>query len=94
MPSISSSSTSVISRHARARCEEMGISTKVAKRIVQRPNLRRPGNPGTGATVATSYEHPGYAVVFVHPPEQPPLVVTVLFNTRDFRARAGRTFLP
>jgi hypothetical protein len=86
--------TPVLSRHARQRCLEMGISTKVAKRIVQRPNLRRPGNPGTGTVVATSYEHPGYAVVFVHPPEQAPLVVTVLFDTREFTARAGRTFLP
>lgn len=82
-----------MSRHARQRCEEMGISTKVAKRIIQRPNLRRPGNPGTEAVVATSYEYPGYAVVFVEPPEQPALVVTVLFDTREFSARAGKTFV-
>lgn len=71
----------------------MGISTKVAKQIVQRPNLRRPGNPGTGAVVATSYEHPGYAVVFVERREQSALVVTVLFDTRQFSARAGNTFI-
>lgn len=85
--------TPVLSRHARQRCLEMGISTKVAKRIVQRPNLRRPGNPGTGTVVAAGYDHPGYAVVFVEPQAQAPVIVTVLFDTRDFKMRAGPTYL-
>ncbi len=89
----SGTGTPVLTHHARQRCQEMGISTKVAKRIVQRPNLRRPGNPGTGAVVATSYDHPGYAVVYVEDAGPTATIVTVLFDTRTFQSRAGKTFV-
>lgn len=83
--------TPVMSRHARERCAEMGISTKVAKRIAARPSLTYGGNPGTPSRVHVSDEHPEYAVV-VGPPPSPgarPVVVTVLFREHQDYVRNG-----
>lgn len=44
--------------HARKRCAEMGISTKIAKRVIQHADLTRPGYKGTDAQVATSRAYP------------------------------------
>jgi hypothetical protein len=83
--------TPVLTEHARERCREMGISTKVAKWIVLHADVRRPGKPGSDALIATSDEHPGYAVVYA--PEQPPLVITVVFRTVENYMRAGAEFV-
>ncbi len=83
-----------ISEHARARCAEMGISTKVAKAIAKNPTLTYSGNPGTDCRVYLSEAHPEYAVVVGPPPSgsDRPVVVTVLFRTEDDYVRAGATY--
>lgn len=78
--------------HARARCAEMGISTKVAKAIVRHADIRRPAKPDEPGIAATSRRHPDYAVVYVERADGP-VIVTVLFNTREFYARAGTTYI-
>jgi hypothetical protein len=81
--------------HARQRCVEMEISTKVAKRIVQCGEVRYPGTPTEeGDTVVVLWSgEPRYAVVVSADPEDP-IVLTVLFNTPDYYARAGSTYIP
>lgn len=79
-----------VSVHARERCAEMGISTKVAKHIVRHPSIDRPGNTWTGCRVAVSDLHPEYAVVY--DPECC-VIVTVLFRTTERYARQGQTFV-
>lgn len=82
-----------LTRHARERCAEMGISTKVAKEIVLHADLTRPclGNPD--CAIARSDRHPGYAVVYNPHQEAPrPVIVTVLFQTQDEYVREGKTY--
>lgn len=69
-------STPRLTEHARARCVEMGISTKVAKRIVQNPTMTYPGPSGTNSTVVLSSLEPKYFVA-VNPEGW---VITVAFN--------------
>lgn len=80
--------TPFLTRHARERCAEMGISTKVAKRIVQHPDIIRPGNNGTACLVAVSDRYPEYAVVY--DPEAF-RIVTVVFRTAEVYVREGAT---
>lgn len=85
--------TPVMSKHARERCAEMGISTKVAKRIWRRPTLMTyPGNPGSGATVAVSREWPEYMVVGVERDDEPDLIVSIMFRSPKVYVRNGTTF--
>lgn len=83
----------VMSIHARERCEEMGISTKVAKAIVKNPSVTRPGKPGSPCMIAVSDAAPGYAVVY-DPRCEPLVVVSVLFRTIDQYDRDGETYMP
>lgn len=86
--------TPVLTQHARERCAEMGISTKVAKRIVQGARTIYPGRNthGGNSTVALCPDYPEYAVVFAVEGDLPPVIVTVLFNTPDRYVRAGETY--
>lgn len=79
--------TPIISAHALDRCREMGISTKVAKHIVQQATLTRPDHAGSIRRVAQSSAYPEYVVVYE--PGVPDVVVTVLFNAQDFQERDG-----
>lgn len=82
-----------LTRHARERCAEMGISTKVAKRIVRYGEVAYPGTPsehGPSMVVLWSGD-PHYAVVAT---ADRSLVLTVLFNTPEYYERAGTTFRP
>lgn len=81
--------TPVLTRHARERCAEMEISTKVAKAIVRDPDLVRPGNSGTGCVFATSERYPRYAVVYE--PGDPHVIVSVVFRTTEPYVREGAT---
>lgn len=74
--------------HALERCHEMGISTKVAKRIIRNADLTRPSSDGL--RIAVSDADPDYAVVYY--PGSPPVVVTVVFRTYDLYVRQGATF--
>jgi hypothetical protein len=74
-----------LSDHARQRCAEMGISTKVAKAIVRHWSVTRDvaaaNEYGGGKRViVTSDLHPDYDVVLV--PEQN-LIVTVGYRDAD-----------
>lgn len=81
--------------HARERCAEMGISTKVAKAIVKAPAMTYCGKPGTDSRVAVSDDIPEYAVVFYPETEAlPPIIVTVVFRTPDDYVRDGETYIP
>lgn len=87
--------TPVMTEHARQRCLEMGISTKVPKQIVRRANLVRPDKPGSARCVMQSSKHPGYvAVVEEVEASEPPayVVITVMFNDPGFKARKGVTY--
>lgn len=67
----------------------MGVSTKVAKRIVQHPDVVRPSRDG--ATVAVSDRYPEYAVVFDQRCE-PPVVITLVFRCTEQYRRCGATY--
>jgi hypothetical protein len=76
-----------MSHHARERCAEMGISTKIAKRIVTDPNRTTyPARPGT---MALSALEPEYCAVFLEREDGTVLVLTVLWTTRERYVRKG-----
>ena len=87
-------STPRLTGHARERCREMEISTKVAKRIVQHADLVRPGNAGTNCLVSVSDEHPDYIVVHTDPALGPVTIVTVSFRSGCEYVRNGATYVP
>jgi hypothetical protein len=83
-----------LTAHARARCAEMGVPTKVAKRIVQHADIVRPGNRGTGCLVSVSDDYPDYIVVHTDPADGPVEIVTVSFRTGGTYIRDGATYIP
>lgn len=85
----STGETPRLSRHARERCAEMGISTKVAKAIVRTMSCSYPGRAGTDTTVMLSDAIPEYGVVVGN---DTGIIVTVIFNAPDFGERAGATY--
>lgn len=74
--------------HARDRCVEMGISTKVAKVIFRHAVIRRPGNSGSECMVAVSDVYPDYAVVYFMA-DNGPVIATVLYRDPDVTSRPG-----
>ena len=87
--------TPKLTRHAVQRCAEMGISTKVAKRIIRNANTIRPTvSNGNRACLATCEipELRDYAVVFY--PTDPPIVLTVVFRTDEQYIRVGTEYVP
>lgn len=87
--------TPVLSKHARERCAEMGISTKIAKRIVQNARVTYRGTNSKSDTgrVALCPDYPDYAVVFAEDGKGGTIIITVLFNTPDRYVRLGETFI-
>lgn len=84
--------TPKMTKHAVQRCAEMGISTKVAKRIVRNPSITHAAREGR--MVATSVDHPDYAVVYAADRETESVwVITVLFNTQVRYERNGVTWV-
>jgi hypothetical protein len=88
---VASEVTPVISKHARERCAEMEISTKVAKRIWRFWSVKRGMHDQEGKLMVTSAEEPDYAVVVDIRPEVP-IIVTVLFNEKDVYVRDGAEY--
>jgi len=89
--------TPVMSHHTRERCAEMGISTKVAKRIWRTRMLTRPAAGPGERIMVLSPEHPEYAVIIALHPDPPvqddrPLVVSIVFNCDEEYVRDGATF--
>lgn len=72
-----------LSAHARERCEQMGISTKRAKRVVQDPVMTLPGGLGHPEfyqrVIGEDYE----IMVVINPTVEPVEIVTVLWRTYD-----------
>lgn len=86
-----------ITKHARQRCEEMGISTKVAKQIVRHADVTHTTDSRGRECqrfVCKSDKHPGYAVAYFKAPDGVPVVCTVLFDTAEEYVRLGATFAP
>lgn len=82
--------TPIITPHARDRCAEMGVSTKVAKRIVREPSTTRPDPQGhPRRRFVWSAVEPDYAVV-VDVESAPPVVCTVLYYTSEPFTRPER----
>lgn len=86
-----------MSQHARDRCAEMGINTKVAKRIIQHADVTHcTSSRGRDKDryVATSDLYPDYAVPYFIAADGVPVACTVLFRTAVEYARDGATFVP
>jgi hypothetical protein len=81
-----------LTQHARERCAEMEISTKVAKHIVKHADIVRPGRPGTNRMVSVSDLHPEYIVV--HTTDEPPVIITVSFRNGIEYERNGAIYIP
>jgi hypothetical protein len=86
--------TPVLTQHARERCAEMGIRTRVAKRIWQHWSMIRPLR-GQNKLVVTSDDEPDYAIIVDDNADnegERPVVVTVIFNHPETYVRDGETF--
>jgi hypothetical protein len=83
-----------MTRHALARCQEMGIPTKVAKAIWRTATTTYPSNSQDGrpGVIASSELFPGYAIVVAEGYDGHPTVVTVVFRTTDTYDRNGGTY--
>jgi hypothetical protein len=76
----------VISDHARERAAQMGISTKVAKRIVRNPTMVLPDFQGReDRRFMFSRDEPEYAVVVEESDAPRPTVVTILYYMPESR---------
>lgn len=82
--------TPVLTQHARERCAEMGIRTRVAKQIWRTRTLTWPLRD-QDRTVVVSDEEPRYALI-VDEHCEPPVVITVVFNEQETYVRDGETF--
>lgn len=84
-----------MSQHARERCRQMGLSTKVAKAIFRAPGVVRPADNGNQTEwpnfMVTSDLHPEYALVVADHPTGP-VVVTVVFRVIETYQRQGTTY--
>lgn len=81
--------TPLLTNHARKRCAQYGIPTKVIKRIVRDPDMTRPANSPNrppGARIARCDEHPEYTVVYNMDGDQP-VVITILFEPGVYAAQ-------
>lgn len=81
--------TPVISDHARARCVEMGLSTKVAKLIWRTRDLVRPDPQGREDRVFVGSDaRPDVALIVQQYGGERPVVITVLWRTEEPFLRA------
>lgn len=85
-----------MTKHARRRCAEMGISTKVPKRIIRNADItHETGARGRDRAryVAKSDLYPEYVVpYFIDPVDGVAVVCTVLFATDRPYVRNGATY--
>jgi hypothetical protein len=69
-----------MTEHARQRCCEMGVRTKIAKAIVRTAHTVYQGHPKHGENwIAKSERHPEYAVAFIIE-DGHPVICTVLYE--------------
>jgi hypothetical protein len=70
-----------MTEHARQRCQEMGVRTKIAKAIVRTAHTVYQGHPKHGENwIAKSQQHPEYAVAFILDENGHPVICTVLYE--------------
>lgn len=82
-----------MTRHALARCQEMGIPARLAKGIWRRATTTYPSpKDGRSALIAKSKDFPGYAIVVAEGYDGHPTVLTVVFDERDQYDRQGGTY--
>jgi hypothetical protein len=90
--------TARMTRHAVDRCAEMGISTKVAKWILSsHQGITRPSGTnrdGREVRIAVSERLDLREFAVVYYPDDPPLVLTVVFRTLERYRRNGAVFDP
>lgn len=72
-----------LSQHARDRAAEMGVTTKVVKKIVRDPHTDYVTY--ADRRIASRNDYPEIRVVYR--PDDPPLVVTVVWNTPEVYTR-------
>lgn len=80
-----------LSQHARQRCKEMGISTRLVKRIVQNADVSFPATPssdGRPTQMLTWSKEERYRVVL----SDDNVVLTVLFRCTETYVRKGETY--
>lgn len=81
--------TARLTEHARERCEEMGISTKVAKRIVANPSLVLPDfQHHEDRRFIHSCDEPDYCVIATV--ADPPEIITVLYFSDQYFQRPAK----
>lgn len=88
--------TPVMTRHARDRCAEMGISTKVAKLIHRTRDATYPGTvtkTGEQSYIAMSDLVPDYVIAYLPKVHGPDVIMTVLFKSTEYYERAGDTYV-
>lgn len=74
-----------VTDHAKERCHEMGIRTKVAKSIVRHSDVIYPGPSKHGQNwIATCRAYPEYAVAFTIDEQGVRWICTVLYNGVEF----------
>lgn len=84
-----------MTRHALARCQEMGIPARLAKAIWRKADTTYPSpKDGRDATVAFSSLFPGYAILVAPGRDGHPTVLTVVFRTTETYDRQGGTYSP
>lgn len=71
--------TPVLSRHARTRCDEMGVDRARVERILRRPDVTRPATKGCIMAIADF--DPEISVVYAINDHGVCVVVTVLYRT-------------
>lgn len=82
-----------MTRHALARCQEMGIPARLAKGIWRKATTVYPSpKDGREAWVAKSTLFPGYAIVVAEAYDGHPTVLTVVFDETAQYDRLGGTY--
>lgn len=78
--------TPVLTDHARQRCAEMGISTKVAKRVVQHPSMVYPAplSHPPDRWMMHGHKHPEFLVITNHDRTE---IITVLWKSEENLSR-------
>lgn len=71
-----------LSDHARQRCAEMKVNTKVAKRVWQNRSVCR--EDVDGRLLVTSVDYPDWLAVVARAELEDPVIVTLLRRTDDW----------
>lgn len=82
-----------MTRHALARCQEMGIPARLAKGVWRKATTVYPSpKDGKDHLIAKSTLFPGYAIVVAEAYDGHPVVVTVVFDEQGDYDRQGATY--